>query len=130
MSKARKRPTAGPDDYIVGYARPPADKQFKPGQSGNPRGRPKGSLSLITVLRKALNDRVEVTQNGRVRRISKFELAVTQMVNRAVKGDTRAMQQILVLAPILEADAPTSEQALDGDEQAVLASILGRMRNE
>ena len=32
-----------PQDYEVGYAKPPADTRFKPGQSGNPRGRPKGS---------------------------------------------------------------------------------------
>lgn len=29
--------------YEVGYAKPPTDTRFKPGQSGNPRGRPKGS---------------------------------------------------------------------------------------
>lgn len=29
--------------YEVGYAKPPADTQFKKGKSGNPRGRPRGS---------------------------------------------------------------------------------------
>ncbi len=29
--------------YEVGYAKPPAATRFKPGQSGNPRGRPKGA---------------------------------------------------------------------------------------
>jgi hypothetical protein len=28
---------------MSGYKDPPKDKQFKPGQSGNPRGRPRGS---------------------------------------------------------------------------------------
>ena len=32
--------------YDVGYCRPPEDRQFKPGQSGNPRGRPKGSKNI------------------------------------------------------------------------------------
>ncbi|QJF50726.1 DUF5681 domain-containing protein [Roseobacter ponti] len=37
-------PAAGPGaSYEVGYAKPPAAKRFKPGQSGNPKGRPKGS---------------------------------------------------------------------------------------
>ncbi len=30
-------------DYDVGFGKPPADTRFKPGISGNPRGRPKGS---------------------------------------------------------------------------------------
>jgi hypothetical protein len=29
--------------YEVGYGKPPVDRRFKPGQSGNPKGRPKGA---------------------------------------------------------------------------------------
>ena len=32
-----------PESYEVGYCRPPMETRFRPGQSGNPRGRPKGS---------------------------------------------------------------------------------------
>ncbi len=34
----------------IGYGRPPKAGQFKPGQSGNPQGRPKGSTNLATDL--------------------------------------------------------------------------------
>ena len=30
--------------YRVGYCRPPREYQWRPGQSGNPRGRPKGAV--------------------------------------------------------------------------------------
>ena len=30
-------------DYQVGYGKPPIETRFKSGQSGNPRGRPKGA---------------------------------------------------------------------------------------
>ena len=36
-------PIDRPSDYEVGYARPPDAARFKQGQSGNPKGRPKGS---------------------------------------------------------------------------------------
>lgn len=37
-------PAVRPDaDYAVGYGKPRADPRFKPGRSGNPKGRPKGS---------------------------------------------------------------------------------------
>ena len=42
-------PTGG--EYDVGYGRPPAHARFKPGKSGNPRGRPTGRKNLTTVIR-------------------------------------------------------------------------------
>ena len=32
--------------YEVGYGRPPRHSQFRPGESGNPGGRPKGRRSF------------------------------------------------------------------------------------
>lgn len=43
----------GPDerDYDVGYGKPPKEHQFKPGQSGNPTGRPKKQPSMASMIR-------------------------------------------------------------------------------
>ena len=38
------------DDYEVGYKKPPIHTRFKPGVSGNPKGRPKGTKNLATDL--------------------------------------------------------------------------------
>jgi Family of unknown function (DUF5681) len=48
----------------VGYGRPPKATQFKPGNSGNPKGRPKGPKSVGAVLYGILHRRIEVTENG------------------------------------------------------------------
>ena len=40
------------EEYEVGYGRPPKSGQFKNGQSGNPKGRPKGSLNLKTIVKR------------------------------------------------------------------------------
>ena len=46
--------TAKPNTERVGYSNPPKHTRFKTGQSGNPRGRPKGALNMATVLARTL----------------------------------------------------------------------------
>lgn len=45
-------------DPPVGYKKPPVAKQFQPGQSGNPAGRPKGSKNLKSELAEELQERI------------------------------------------------------------------------
>src|SRR5215510_6800465 len=79
----------------VGYGRPPVNRQFKRGQSGNPRGRPKGSKNLATMVAEALNEKIKVrTKDGRTRTLSKRELMVEVMVNKAVAGDPKAFATV------------------------------------
>ncbi len=47
-------------DYEVGYCRPPLATRFRPGQSGNPRGRPKGSRNLRAVVKAVAGELVEI----------------------------------------------------------------------
>ena len=42
MTIERRRSKAEVSNYRIGYAQPPKHSQFKPGQSGYPKGRPKG----------------------------------------------------------------------------------------
>jgi hypothetical protein len=67
MSDDPSKPGGG---YKVGYRHPPPATRFRPGTSGNPRGRPKGARKLATVLAAALAERVVVAENGRRKRIS------------------------------------------------------------
>ena len=73
-----------PEDE-VGYSKPPRHSRFVKGQSGNPHGRPAGAKNLKTLLNKALNELVIVTENGGQRKISKREAIVTQLVNRPTR---------------------------------------------
>src|SRR5215467_10821614 len=82
------------DDYTVGYRKPPRHAGFQKGRSGNPRGRPKGSKNLATLLNQALDERVTVTEDGRRRRITKREQVITQLVNKSAAADLRAIKQL------------------------------------
>ena len=92
--------------YRIGYGRPPAETQFQPGQSGNPKGRAKGSRNLLTLVQKALDETVVVNVNGNRKRISKLEAAFTQQANKAAAGDPRAIRLMLdVLGAATQQDA-------------------------
>lgn len=88
-------------DYEVGYQKPPKEHQYRKGSSGNPNGRPKGRSDYLIEIRRALNQKVVVMQQGKRRRISKIELALEQLVNKAAKGDARSIQEVIKLALLL-----------------------------
>lgn len=82
-------------DYEIGYGRPPKSTRFKPGQSGNTKGRPKGSTNLENLLNKALDAKVTIeTQNG-TKRITKREAIMLKWVNQALSGDPKSIQALL-----------------------------------
>jgi uncharacterized protein DUF5681 len=77
--------------------RRPSRGCFRPGQSGNPRGRPKRARGLPGLVERALAEKVDAEENGRLLRITKLEAAVKQLVNRAANGDQRATQFVFAL---------------------------------
>lgn len=99
----------------VGYGRPPIDKQFKPGQSGNSKGRPKGRKNTMTLLQEILDSKVTVTENDKKIKISRRAVILTQGINLAMKGDTRALA--LFLPVMFETDARIE------DKEKVLSSL-------
>lgn len=84
-------------DFDVGYCKPPRHGQFRPGQSGNSKGRPKGATNLPNALFKALNERVVVNENGERKTISKLDAAFKQLANKAASGDARATKLVMHL---------------------------------
>jgi hypothetical protein len=86
------RGSSPPTDYKVGYRRPPESTRFQPGRSGNPRGRPRKQKSTGALLEKALSRRGRIQENGVTKYRSMTEIVLAQLVNKAAKGDNRAMK--------------------------------------
>ena len=124
----------GGPDYKVGYKRPPLHTRFRKGQSGNLRGRPRGSKNFSTLLAEALNEPVVVTEDGRRRRISKRELGLKQLANKFAKAEAQATKISLALKlerERLAAAAPPAERpSFDAADEKVIANLLKRLRSK
>jgi hypothetical protein len=98
--------------YAVGYGKPPRHTQFKPGQSGNAKGRPKKAKTLDDVLYEEFNRFVTITEGSKRRRLSKLRVVVRQNINKAASGDIRAAAMLLKL--------PGPQKSDEGDNLGVL----------
>ena len=111
----------------VGYGRPPVEHQFKPGQSGNKKGRPKGRKGIRQMFRDLANRKVAITENGRRRNITKAEVALTQIINKAAAGSERALTLFIDL--MQQAESSTSSTPFDrAEDDAVMKSLALRLR--
>lgn len=117
------------DDYEVGYGRPPKGGQFKPGQSGNPKGRRKGSKNLATDLAEELGETIRIREGDRNLRVSKQRAMLKALVSKALKGDARAASLLIALvaqATQNPTDAPASAEELSGLDRKILDDFLAR----
>lgn len=120
------------EDYEVGHGKPPKKTQFKKGQSGNPKGRPKNSKNFRTDLDEVLGQPVTVNENGKTRTVSSQMAVLKRLREQALKGDPRALDRLLKLAEERsdEVEAQQSERSLSQSEKDILTSYEEMIRNE
>jgi Family of unknown function (DUF5681) len=141
MSKQSRLPKASPPNgssqssdrgsaSSVGYGRPPAHTRFKPGQSGNPKGRRKGQRNVHTVLDETLNQRITIREGNRTRSLTKLDGLILTMVSAALKGDTKAQASLMTMmrsvGMIGEAPEIADAQPFTANDEAVIEDFLRR----
>lgn len=113
-------------DYEVGYGKPPVSGQFKPGKSGNPKGRKTKPKSVQAQVQKALSRKVRITDAGQSKQLPFQDVIVRGLVTKAAKGDLKAAAFVFNLANSpLYADTDTlSEDTLSPEDKAMLEKMM------
>jgi Family of unknown function (DUF5681) len=132
-------PDSSDQDYRVGPGRPPKEYQFKPGQSGNPKGARRKPSSIAPDLKdlfeRALSRKVTLRQGEQEKLITKAAAGIEQLVNQFAKGDRHARRDLLALAARLGVDLVAGQgealeqsvvAALSANDEALLADYVRR----
>lgn len=113
--------------YEIGYGKPPKHTRFRPGQSGNPRGKGAGTKSFKTLVERELDSTITIKTEVGTRKTTKREAAAKQVVNAAVKGDAKALKTLVDLNLIdngAAAHGAAREPQLDERSRRVLEQVL------
>ena len=91
---------ADDDHYDVGFAKPPKRTQFKPGVSGNPKGRPKWKDRgmLTEMIGTELYRPVRISQNGETQSLPALQVALRRLVRMGAEGNTKSVESMLKIA--------------------------------
>ena len=116
------------DDALGGYSRPPKSTRFKPGHSGNPKGRPKGARSLKTDLASLLKKRVAIREDGELRHVSRQEAMLLTLCAKALQGDIKASGQLFAMLTKTEIQhtTPSQPDVVTDNDRAIVEAFLRR----
>jgi hypothetical protein len=112
----------------VGYKRPPREHQFRPGQSGNPSGRPKGARNFRSELREELSELVTVRDGDREIEVSKQRALIKSLVAAAIDGNQRAAASVLAMCMRMLADAEDDEAIERAEDADIVEAFTKRTK--
>lgn len=120
------------NDNACGYANPPKAHRFKPGQSGNPNGRPKGSKNMDKGIIEMMEETVSLKVNGEPMELSAGLAKFKVQQIKALKGDRLATELCFAkyeraLAKAEALDAGRTARALTGADKTSFEALKKRI---
>ena len=116
-----------PDNYAVGYGRPPKEFQFRPGTSGNAKGRPKRARTPEKAFEDAMLQTVQFRVGGRQKKGMLIDLIANQIANAAAKGHIPSANLALSFVRTTEVDQALKNLDLGNMSDRQLDSFISHL---
>ncbi len=117
-------------DYPVGRGKPPKHTQFKPGESGNPNGRPKGHKNFATLTKEILLKKITAKTPAGPKKMTIMEALLWRHIQNALVGDTKSLAAILRLSALAEGSEGLPDPAsFTADDEAIIQDYLKRLQD-
>jgi hypothetical protein len=124
MSKKSENPANASES--VGYGKPPTATQFRPGRSGNPKGRPKGARNIDTLMAEELAAPVKIREQGVEQTVSKAHAIVKKILASAMNGSMQASAAVLAWHAQKAARSPDDDEDLAAEDLEILEALRNR----
>jgi Family of unknown function (DUF5681) len=123
-------PESGRGNYEVGYKKPPRNRQFRKGKSGNPAGRPKRAVNVQASLTKTLSEPVLVRIDGKPRKMSSLDAGLLNLRTNMLKGDPKAfaiLVKMMAAADMIKLPQESeTDVSINREDQRMLDDLCAR----
>jgi hypothetical protein len=134
FDRTKKSASDRAEQHLVGYGRPPVASRFKPGTSGNSKGRPKGRKNLKTLIKDAMTSTILIQEGRTSRRVSRIEGVVMRQLQSALKGNDRSALAVIKMAHQMgfleDSASEVGETTITPEEERILNELIARSHKD
>jgi hypothetical protein len=125
----KQEQTKSKGDYEIGYGRPPVATRFRPGDVGNPKGRPKRGKPVGQIIHDAMMTPVRIDVNGKPKTMTAQEVIIHNLVRSAARGDTKAIHTLFALKARYQESAETTlmPSDLEPNDRKIIEEYLAKI---
>lgn len=114
------------NDYEVGYKKPPKEYQFKPGISGNPKGRPKLIQDFKTDFQDELEETITLKEGGSIKTMTKQRALIKRLITSALNGNMTSIKLVTSIMSTLPIKPKDIEENLSIEDAQILRDFIER----
>lgn len=117
------------NNYEIGYKKPPKKYQFKPGISGNPKGRPKLVQDFVTDFQDELEEMITLKEGGNIKTMTKQRALIKRLITNALNGNSSSIKLVTSIMSSLPIKPKDIEADLSLEDAQILKNYIERNIN-